>query len=75
MSQRLEYRTIHEESSSALEFAMNEAAKYGWRVVSTCFVPGPYWNEYHATLERGDTGPHTFSDAVDQSFIKEVKGD
>ncbi len=49
---RMEYRTIRTESSSRLEHEMNEAAKEGWCVVGTRYVPGPYWNEYHATLER-----------------------
>ena len=48
----VEYHTIRTESSGHLEYLMNEAAKGGWRVVSTNYIPGPYWNEYTATLER-----------------------
>ena len=47
-----EYRTIRTESPDHLDHEVNEAAKEGWRVVGTSYVPGPYWNEYHATLER-----------------------
>lgn len=48
---------IRAESCDDLEHQMNEAAKDGWRVVGTNYVPGPYWNEYTATLEKPDLPP------------------
>ena len=47
-----EYQILKAETSVALQTEVNIAAQQGWEVVSIEYAPGPYWNEYVATMER-----------------------
>ena len=40
----MEYKVISAETTHGLEIELNIAAAEDWRVISTNFVPGPYWN-------------------------------